>query len=296
MIRLDAAPVPAVLNSAYVRQRRDELLTHLRRPSEERRQRRPPIDEELFYQSELREAVSMRSFRKCAFCERTDVEAHVDHYRPIQGARQGDGSHDPDHYAWLAYEWDNLIYLCAACARAKEDNFPTDGERAPYLAALDEIRRLEAAVLIDPYHDIPERHFDFLLDGRCEPLTPRGRATESLLELNRKDLVESRRQDGFALQDELAQWEPRGDPRNLSEIFDLRRPFGGARLNILKRLLSRATVGTARVRGSLRQLPARLSVQLRPAPSDPRPELSRPSTPYERMTPTGCPKNRSRPP
>ena len=273
MIRLDAAPVPAVLASGYVRQRRDELLAHLRRPPEERRQRRPPIDEELFYRSELREAVSIRSFSKCAFCERKDVEAHVDHYRPIQGARQWDGSHDPDHYAWLAYEWDNLVYLCAACSRAKEDSFPTDGERAPYLAALDEIRRLEAPDLIDPYHDMPERHFDFLLDGRCEPLTPRGRVTASLLELNRPDLVESRRQDGLALQDEFAQWEPGGVPGSLSAIFDLRRPFGGARLNILKRLLSRVAVGGVRIRGSWRQLPARLAAQLRAGPSHARLDL-----------------------
>jgi uncharacterized protein (TIGR02646 family) len=257
MIRIDSRPAPAILTSSFMRKRSGDLFAYLRRPETERKQRRAPIAEELFYQGELRDAVAERCSHKCAFCEWQDSGQRVEHFRPLR-ARDIDGDNNCDHYAWLAYEWDNLIYVCDYCSRAKGDQFPTAGARAPYLASFSEVRRMEAPLLIDPYHDAPDRHFDFLLDGRCAPQTPRGRATTAVLELDSERLRHLRRKDLRHLQMELITWAEE-DQGRLREIFDLRRPFAGVRLNVLKRALDGLPFGGTFTRGAARNLPARVA-------------------------------------
>lgn len=61
--------------------------------------------------------------RKCAWCERVPgwENQPVEHYRPKGGAIDGDAvtrerkSHDQDHYWWLAWTWENLLFACARC-------------------------------------------------------------------------------------------------------------------------------------------------------------------------------------
>ncbi|MGY0791981.1 AAA family ATPase [Azospirillum argentinense] len=258
MIRIDSRRAPDILTSSFMRERRQHLYAFLRRPESERRQRRPPIADELFYRGELTDAVAERCYHKCVFCESSDTDKSVEHFRPLR-ARGINDVYALDHYAWLAYEWDNLIYVCSYCSRAKEDQFPTVGKRAPYLASFEEVRRLEEPLLIDPYHDAPDRHFDFLLDGRCAPQTPRGRATTAVLELDSERLRERRQDDLMRLQLELTSWAQDGDWRQVRETFDPRRPFLGARLNVLKRALDGLTFFGRSIRGPVRQLPARMA-------------------------------------
>lgn len=60
---------------------------------------------------------------KCAWCERVPgwENQPVEHYRPKGGAINGDAvtgerrSHDQDHYWWLAWTWENLLFACARC-------------------------------------------------------------------------------------------------------------------------------------------------------------------------------------
>jgi uncharacterized protein (TIGR02646 family) len=50
---------------------------------------------------------------KCAYCETSLEQLHVDHYRPKRGG-----------YYWLAYSWDNLLLSCPTCNRKKGNDFP----------------------------------------------------------------------------------------------------------------------------------------------------------------------------
>lgn len=138
----------------------------------------------------------MRLFNeKCAYCE-TSVGAssggYVDLFRPKRDASSLGGRGDPDHYGWLAYEWENIYLACPACSRAKRSLFPVIGLRAPVLAPIRQVRELEAAILIDPCIDAPEAHLAFVESGLVEPLSDRGETTIKVLNLNRSQLVRQR--------------------------------------------------------------------------------------------------------
>ncbi|MGU3421170.1 AAA family ATPase [Methylobacterium sp. D54C] len=258
MIRIDSRPVPEILTSPVVWEHRQRLLAYLRRPEAARLSRRPPIADELFYHRELWDAVAERCSHKCAFCEAAQISNGVQHFRPPRVRDIGDGGNF-NHYAWLAYEWNNLISMCEYCSRAREDRFPVIGERAPYLASFEEVRRLEAPLLVDPYHDAPDRHFDFLMDGRCAPLTDRGRATTTLFELGGERLREQRQDDLGRLQMELSSRAEDGGWKQVEDAFDRRRPFAGARLNVLRRALEGMTFFGKSMRGPARLLPTRMA-------------------------------------
>lgn len=257
VIRIDSHPAPGVLEAPFMRDRRAELFAYLRRPEPQRSQRRAPIAEEVFYGGELPRAVAERCRGKCAFCECEVADARVEHFRPVR-VDEFDAGHEGDHYAWLAYEWNNMMLVCVDCAAAKRDLFPVKGARAPRLASFDEVRRVETALLIDPYHETPDRYFDFLLDGRCAPLKPRGRITASVLDLDGERLRDLRRKDLAELQADISSWASDGDHHRLKEAFDLRRPFIGARLNVLKRVLNTLPWAEAIAHGPMRYLPTKM--------------------------------------
>ncbi|WP_071675548.1 HNH endonuclease [Nioella nitratireducens] len=108
---------------------------------------------------------------KCSYCE--SKMRHVD---------DGDIEHilpkakHPD----LSFDWENLTLACTICNRKKGDHDAPPGD---------------AQSLVNPYQDDPKAHFLF----HREILTPtpesvRGSNTENILELNRADLRERRRE------------------------------------------------------------------------------------------------------
>ena len=108
---------------------------------------------------------------KCAYCE--SMVRHVD---------DGDIEHiipksvHPD----LSFDWQNLTLACTICNRNKGDHDAPPGD---------------ALSLINPYQDDPKAHFLF----HREIITPtpeslRGSNTESILQLNRAELRERRRE------------------------------------------------------------------------------------------------------
>lgn len=255
MIKLGRYPGPDLLADPYVANMRRRLWDYLRRSPDERRQRRAPIDEAFFYEGVVRHRVQNRCLGKCVFCER-DVRFEqqlVDHYRPLRDARGLDGRPDWDHYAWLAYEPDNLILICRTCHHAKETHFPVARERAPYLAPLSEVRRREEPLLVDPYRGQPDRHFTFLTNGACVPNTLEGRVTVALLRLNRPQLINERAADMSRLGEELR--SAFHERSRIADIFDRSRPFAGARLSLLRRLIEGITIEGQRVEGSSLELP-----------------------------------------
>ena len=135
---------------------------------------------------------------KCVYCEspiRHPGNASLERFRPKAGALDKDGSFSTEHYWWLAFEWRNLYTYYVTCNKAKGSKFPMKASRAtpgtPYDQLLDEPR-----LLLDPAIDDPEKHFTFESDGKVAALTPEGEATLATLELNRPDLVRSRKDVG----------------------------------------------------------------------------------------------------
>ncbi len=182
---------PAPLTGSVAARARSEITDFLGRSAEELATRRAPIEERIYRNPEVRAALDALFWSKCAYCEDESAELDIDHHRPPANAASYRKS-VPHHYAWLAYDWENLLLLCGACRRRKQTLFPLRGSRAPLLTELDQIRVQEKADLLDPGYDRPERHLDFTLDGTCHARTKRGASTISILDLNRAPLVEGR--------------------------------------------------------------------------------------------------------
>jgi hypothetical protein len=256
MIRLGPYRGPDLSSDPYAVELRRGLFEFLRQSPEFRRQRRAPIPEDYFYSQPLVDAVADRCLRKCFFCESDDTPGSVDHFRPTRDAKDLDGTVAYDFYAWLAFETDNLIYTCHECRAKKDTNFPVKGERAPYIASLPEVRRLEEPLLVDAYHDHPDRHFDFLVTGDCVPLTAEGRVTVGTVDLNRARLVQGRAESIAKLLHALPEAIDR-NPLDILELLDQRRPFAGASLNAFKRLLQGVAFREGPIIGPVSQLPRR---------------------------------------
>lgn len=162
--------------SAPVREAKARLIEYLRRPLEERRQRRPPIDFEIFELAELKAALRKTFDDKCAICESrvdlTHLQART--YRPIQAAAPESGPNKAEYYSWLCYEWSNLPIICDACDKSRDHAFPVYNRRANYLANEHDLDEQEEPLLLNPTRDDPRRHLEFLADGSVTHRTERG--------------------------------------------------------------------------------------------------------------------------
>ncbi len=158
-----------------------ELIDWLRQDARRRQQRRTPINFDIFHNPELIEAVAADFNHSCVYCERRSADAGVGHFRPLAEPVPLIMGDDKNHYAWLAYEWRNLVYSCPDCEGLKGPQFPVEGLRARYLATYDEVCKSDKNLLVDTTRESPLQHFDFLFDGRCFPLTPRGQISASEL-------------------------------------------------------------------------------------------------------------------
>lgn len=139
---------------------------------------------------------------KCAYCEALPLDVSpgdVEHFRPK--ARVDD---EPGHtgYYWLAYDPSNLLPVCENCNRyrGKKNAFPVvAGTRAFTKDQLSD----ESFLLVNPYFDHPDEHFEFLDTGIVGHLTERGRVSIEVYGLNRLPLVEARRRSIARLKQEF---------------------------------------------------------------------------------------------
>jgi hypothetical protein len=185
------------------------------------------------------------SYRKCAWCEskpRHPYYGDIHHYRPkdrAEGLRKGE-TH-PDHYWWLAYSWDNLVFSCVFCDRAKRNRFPVVGKRLEP----GEPSGGERPLLLDPYGtDDPSEHLWFEEDGTVRPISDRGGITIEVLGLNRPDLVESRRQAAAQVQADLAAAPDPVPVETRAALTDPSVEYAGLRRQLLERHLARAGTET----------------------------------------------------
>ena len=150
----------------------------------------------------VREALRQLFNHKCAYCENrleSNVAFDIEHFRPKQRCVDEQGNLFPVHYWWLALDWNNLYLSCRGCNSAKKNRFPVDGERADPRARENNIEALfqqEQPLLLDPCRadDDPESHFVYVEDGQITSDTRRGRATIETCALNRRTLVDARKQ------------------------------------------------------------------------------------------------------
>lgn len=158
------------------------------------------FDQELIDGAEVRGALLELFCSVCAYCE-TPVHAFsdkrldvaTDHFRPRQNASDHRGKSEFIYYAWLAYEWDNLVLACPSCNRAKRNQFPLrDKRRGRIGAPIAELREMERPLLLDPCHSDIAASLSFSPDGSVEGRNEIGDATIRILQLDRSQLVESR--------------------------------------------------------------------------------------------------------
>lgn len=133
---------------------------------------------------------------KCAYCEnRIDSEyGGVEHYRPKGAVQQSAASAaELPGYFWLAYQWENLLVVCSRCNTHKGEAFPL---AQPNARAVDGASHAEEApLLLDPTMDEPELHIRFDAERALAiDLGRRGLATIETLGLNRRELLDGRRE------------------------------------------------------------------------------------------------------
>lgn len=222
---------------------RREAAQHFQSIREDRAQTRFQFRREIWFAPDVFTAVMGAFGQKCAFCEssisRAATVESVRHFRPPSNARD-DYSHtvDPDHYWWLAYEWENLYLVCSECARNQGTHFPTAAGRVPSGTLADKLSA-EKPLLIDPCREEPANWLHYLSDGRVAPREvrglPRGQITIEVFGLNREDLVKQRSlaaanvlrltEKFFRRQAEVAEEVLEIPPEIILTAFDPRAPF-----------------------------------------------------------------------
>lgn len=134
----------------------------------------------------------------CAYCESTTSslpEARggvVERHRPGMLAKLENGETELLAYSWLTYDWENLLWLCPACARNKSNNFWIEGERGRPFMSVKELREVEREQLLDPCFHEPVEHLKFTIDGHVVGKSSIGNATIEILNLNRTELIARR--------------------------------------------------------------------------------------------------------
>ena len=163
--------------------------------------------------SEIKQFLFFISHKKCGYCEANVwivSSGHVEHYRPRRKVEE-----DPSHpgYYWLAYDVDNYIPCCENCnsARGKRNHFPliAGSPRAIDCSGISDERTL----LLNPFKIDPSLHLvcfgPDIADkfGQIEGLTPEGKESVKVYNLNRGDLVKARQKsyETLRLQLKLAQ-------------------------------------------------------------------------------------------
>lgn len=164
-------------------------------PLSDRIQEYPKFDDRIWRQ--MKPLLFRLFHNKCAYCETPIIgnPGDVDMFRPKVGAIALNREKAPDHYWWLAYEWQNLYLSCRECNFNKGSKFPVKGKRGKLKAPLKELRAVEKVLLLDPCIDDPDKHLSFGDDGIVAPQSEVGGITIEVLNLNRESLVKARREE-----------------------------------------------------------------------------------------------------
>lgn len=234
----DNKQIPDILVSRRTRDAIDDIHLYLRRSQDDISQTRSPFQENLVFNEEVKASLGRVFYEKCAYCE-TSVsfsEAGIDHFRPIDVSEETPTNQG--HYAWLAYDWENLYLACPACQSRKGARFPVYGQRGRPFSTVSEARSVETPALLDPYDDNPRLHIRLQPDGYYLPRTQSGRETVEFFELNRADLVSDR----MSVIEELGDAFRRGVDRFILEAaISPKGPYSGAKTQYIGLVIEAVT-------------------------------------------------------
>ena len=134
------------------------MMKQLERSEVEKKQARTLFDFDWLAKTEIVDSLTRLFHGKCAYCEQPvdRNSGEIDHHRP------------KSLYPWLAYEWENFYRACDTCFYNKKSLFPIVGERVVPGTSLDEARRHEKALLLDPCFDEPMGHLKFTVTGEVK--------------------------------------------------------------------------------------------------------------------------------
>lgn len=185
-----------MLSSTAVEAAKKEVNHVLSQTSESDATRRIPINKKLFDDDKMRRAVAEEFGEVCAYCETATSESvtgGVTHHRPPSLAQDEGGNTQLTAYAWLMYEWENLLWVCSDCQRAKQNKFYVRGRRGVIGSTVEEVRLIERELMMDPCLHRASEHLSFDRGGHVTEKSLTGWNTIAVLDLNRETLVESRK-------------------------------------------------------------------------------------------------------
>ncbi|MCD9855774.1 hypothetical protein LUD75_13705 [Epilithonimonas sp. JDS] len=157
------------------------------------------IGNKIYGHSSVKKILKNSQHNKCCFCEKDQVDEFgaVEHFRPKKGYKinKKDKLIRPGYY-WLAFDWDNLFFVCSGCnsTKYKGNRFPIVDEK---LRAKNHHAdyKSEESLLLHPSGDHdknPERHITF--EGPLpKELTKFGKATIEICGLDRDALNNKRK-------------------------------------------------------------------------------------------------------
>lgn len=193
MIRLHrAASPPRVLLDKGLARRQAHCDLYDRSEPHRDGQESFDIDESIYNDLSVRQALDTAQRGKCCYCESAQQPFEVEHYRPKNAVRQsrGDVVHKPGYY-WLAYAWENLLSACVLCNQARKDVSGAPTGKGILFPLADPARRArshhdslagEGPLLLNPYEEDPETHIayrQYMPHGR----TDKGKASIDVLQL-----------------------------------------------------------------------------------------------------------------
>lgn len=152
----------------------------------------------IYAATDVKARLKVDQLGKCAYCETRfghSSPGDVEHYRPKAGYRQSSAAvvQGPGYY-WLAYEWSNLLYTCEDCNRIrKRQLFPLANDPAGRARNHHDDLTQEQPLLLNPAAT-PDLTAHLTFDEEvAKGLTPEGRASVTGYGLNRKELLDYRR-------------------------------------------------------------------------------------------------------
>ncbi len=216
-IKKDLTAIPSSLNSNLTNQRRNEHIAasqYLKGSKYDSR----------YKMKDIKKALYDLYYGKCAFCEYAPSESHVEHFRP------------KDSYWWLAYSWDNLIFACPKCNKAKNNTFGIKGAKATCPTDTSNIHKLaknynsiELNQLIHPEFELNiHLTLQFQQDGSISSTDTRMQYTVDLCKLDREDLRDKRKTvlDDFMEKINDRKFQYQNEPLKLKEsLRNLIRDF-----------------------------------------------------------------------
>jgi len=183
-VNKDLEQVPASLDSALTKQRRNELI-------EKKGYIDAPKYNSRYKNEDVKTGLEQIYHKKCAYCEKDvgDSFYHIEHYRP------------KTVYYWLAYSWDNLLLCCDKCNVYKKIHFKIDGEKASYapedLTHIHNLgircRETEKPKLIHPEQEDVEDRLQFDKSGKICSDDERVKYTIRICQIDRPSANERRK-------------------------------------------------------------------------------------------------------